>query len=990
MEAADRKLTYAELDAFAERTAALLRSRGCSVEQPIGVALGRSAFQIGVILGIWRAGATYVPVDPELPRARRERVCTEAGVSLMIVGPIGEPVVSRDRVAVTLLELDEIEQAPPSDDEFPDPRSDHLAYLLFTSGSTAAPKRVGIEHGSLVVLGDALGAAYSLDPRDRVLQLSSTAWDTHLEEIVPALMCGATLLIPRWSRPTTLVDVTDLAARRRATVVSLPTALWSPMARAGIEWPPSVRITVVGGEPMRKTDAAAWMNDCHGSRSRLFNTYGMTESCAVSALCEVTADRTEGDQPFVPIGFAINGTRLMVLDEQGLPVGPEEVGGLAIAGAGISREANDASPPLLLTGDRAFLDESGRFVCVGRRDDQVKVSGARVSLLEVEAALLSQDSVEGAAVIPEPDSPDGRLAALVQCLPGKAISDTTLRRSLAEVLISSAVPGRIEFVSSLPRLPSGKIDRPAVRERLAVRSPERVDAATDPVLEQVLSAVAEGVGLPRVDPDHHFLDVGGDSLTAMIVVARLGALGFVDAEVERLLGTPSIRGFAEGLTPVDGLPDGGTPSDSVGDEGHALTSGQLLAYEAATDGRGGPQAYLDQDVWSVEGDLDPDAMRSAWEFLIRRHSSLRASIRHTPEGIGQVTQDAVEVPLVERDLRGVDEISQAATLREICDGDLWRPLDLARAPLFRLHLIRRGERTWWLVWTVHRLVLDGWSTAIALRDLLTAYSALLKGATPKGLPAPPYAAFAEWLAKRPVDKARQFWTDRLRDFDTPTGIPGADLRQKLERAPLSIRDGQVAGPAYRDLLEACRRSRATVSTAIRGAWGRMLLDRCGGEQVLYGATTSLRSAPIDGIDRMTGFLITWTPVVQDRNEVGDDWLLDFQEQQTAAQAHAFADPRAVHRWSGAGFEWPLFDTVVTVQNYPGASRPMETEGLVLRTVFAREQVHYPLSLVARPGESSLGLQLTYDARRLGDELAEDVLEQVLGELSAFSVRTGTR
>jgi hypothetical protein len=168
----------------------------------------------------------------------------------------------------------------------------------------------------------------------------------------------------------------------------------------------------------------------------------------------------------------------------------------------------------------------------------------------------------------------------------------------------------------------------------------------------------------------------------------------------------------------------------------------------------------------------------------------------------------------------------------------------------------------------------------------------------------------------------------------------------------------------------------------------MLLERSEAETVVYGATSSLRSANIEGIDAMTGFLINWVPVVQERGLDDGNWLRDFQEEQTVAQAHSFAPPRSVHDWSRAGCDWPLYDTVVTVQNYPGASHPIESGGLVLRTVFAREQVHYPLSLVARPGDEALTLELTYDDRRVDADLAGSLLNQVLAALLSGADRLG--
>jgi amino acid adenylation domain-containing protein len=534
-------MTYRELrDASLSITGEVL-AHGCAPNDRIGVEAGRNVGLVATILGIWRAGCIYVPLASELPPARHSLICREGGVAAVMSGVLDRPdwrissgISARpERVA---------------------PRDAHVscedgAYLLYTSGSTGDAKAVEILHGSLVFLSQALVRAYGLRPGDRALQLSSTAWDTHLEEIVPTLVAGGTVVIPNFQALPGADQICELVRSRRVTVVNLPTALWDRMVVSGLARFEGSRILVVGGEPMRAATAQQWMQCSDTGGPRLFNAYGLTEACAVSAVGEITARAVRDADAYLPIGEPIQGTRLAVITEDGRPAGSEEVGELVIWGAGLGRGVARPGKDCYHTGDSAATDARGQIVCLGRRDLQVKVRGVRVSLLEVESALKALAIVVDAVVVDIGDN-DARLACLVQRPRGLVIGASDVREALGALLPRPAVPGVIEFAEHIPALPSGKPDRQSIIEMLRSNrqmSGDRLYSRGSRSAERVARVIAEALEVDEIDSNRTLLELGGDSLSAMIVVATLRSEG-VSADVETLLSARSIAAFARGLT----------------------------------------------------------------------------------------------------------------------------------------------------------------------------------------------------------------------------------------------------------------------------------------------------------------------------------------------------------------------------------------------------------------------------------------------------------
>ena len=515
----DELVSYAELDTRARRLAAVLRRRGAAAGDVVGVCLGRSADAVVALLAVWRAGAAYLPLDPEYPDARLAFLIGDSAARLVVTDP---GLAGRLPSGTGLVMAGET--AEDDDQRLQWPGPDDPAYLIYTSGSTGQPKGVLVEHGALAGRVRWMREEYGLSPDDRVVQFASLSFDAHAEELYPALTAGASvLLLPDGA--ITLPDVLRGPAGREVTVLDLPTAYWHRLTQAfdDVTWPESLRLVIIGGEQAHAAAVAGWRAR-FGDRVRLVNTYGPTEATIIATACELGAAHTTGHPP---IGRPLGGTTAYVLGPQGELVPPGAPGELYLGGEGLARgypghpaltagqfvpDPYRAGSRLYRTGDRVRQRADGELEFLGRFDEQLKVRGFRVEPGEVEAELSRHPGVRQAAVTAAQD----RLVAYVA---GSASPDE-LRRHLAATLPPHLVPTAWVPLDTLPLTMNGKVDLAA----LPVPGPAPVAEFAPPrgeaeVLVAGVWATVLGLDAGRIGVLDDFFALGGHSLLAVRVAA---------------------------------------------------------------------------------------------------------------------------------------------------------------------------------------------------------------------------------------------------------------------------------------------------------------------------------------------------------------------------------------------------------------------------------------------------------------------------------------
>ncbi|MFI6638512.1 amino acid adenylation domain-containing protein [Streptomyces sp. NPDC050504] len=529
-----QQLTYGQLNALVDELAQRMRAAGVRAGQPVAAVLPRGTDTVATLLACLRTGAVYCPLSPNDPPARLEQLLRRLAPALVLATRETALSLPVDGLPIALLD-------GPAFPRAADARAvDNAAYVIHTSGSTGLPKPVVVSRSALAQHARHTAARYALSGADRVLLFAQPSFDVALEEVLPSLLAGATLVVPQREVPTAAELLAVLAARR-VSVANLPTSYLLAVraelceALADGRWAP--RLIVLGGERL-PTDALGELLDATGAT--VLNAYGVTEAAITSTVHEVARDEVRAGGE-VPLGTELPGTRVHVLDAGLRPLPWGAVGELAVAGAGLAEgylrdapatgarfvavEALDGER-VYLTGDLGYRDRAGRLCFLGRRDNQIKLRGYRIELEEVEAAASAELGGRSCAVVLEREAPGGpRLTGFLES--ATEPDQAALHAALARRLPVALVPARWVRLDAMPTLPGGKPHRAALAE-VAAALPEATDAreAADAAdLDPGVALVAEGwrevLGHDDFTPASHFFQVGGHSLLAAQLAAWL-------------------------------------------------------------------------------------------------------------------------------------------------------------------------------------------------------------------------------------------------------------------------------------------------------------------------------------------------------------------------------------------------------------------------------------------------------------------------------------
>jgi amino acid adenylation domain-containing protein len=861
----DRCLTYGELLRRAHGLAGQLRGMGIGPETVVGVLAERRPEMAVALLGVLTAGAAYLPLDPASPPLRWSALLQEVGAGLVLTtGDLGERLAG---TGVRGVAVDAFAPTPGTA-EPPGPlHPDQLAYVIATSGSTGRPKTVMVAHASLASHALAIAERYGLGPDDRVLQFASLSFDVAAEELYPTWVAGAeVVLLPR--PVLTPSELEGLVASAGVTVVNLPAAYWTTWA-----WdldlnprplPPCLRLVVTGSESVPAEALRAWHRDGAG-RPPLLNGYGVTEATITSTVAELG---TPGPGAPVPIGRPVANTRALVVDGAMEPVAPDVAGELLLGGEGVARgylgrpgltaerfvpdpAADRPGARAYRTGDLVRRRADGALELLGRMDDQVKVRGVRIEPDEIASQLQGHPEVASACVIARRDRPgDPRLAAYLvprdlRRIPGAG----QLRRFLGERLPAVMLPDAFVVLDAMPRTAAGKVDRRALpAPGPAPAAPAGAALAT--ALERTVAGIwCEVLGLPAVGGDDDLLALGGSSLAAMQIAARVRRATGVELSSQELLDVPTVAGLARVLERREGAARPALPELRSGPRtGPNRLSLQQEQVWFLTRLAPASIAYHAQTTIRLTGRLDVDALRRALDELVRRHEILRTTFEEMDGQPWQVVHDPQPTHLEVVDLRDLPATERQASAEALVARELGRPFDLARLPLARWTLVQLGPEEHELVLVEHHLVHDGWSFALLMRELSAVYGACARGERP-ALPDPPvqYADYARWQRAAIDTEAMRaqldYWRARLAGAPRCLELPADRPRPRQQ----SFRGGLVRFELAQGLRTSvrafCREQRVTLYMVLLSAFA-VLVSRLAGERdVCVGSAFGNRRQP---------------------------------------------------------------------------------------------------------------------------------------------------
>jgi amino acid adenylation domain-containing protein len=554
-----RQLTYRQLNERANQVARHLRRHGAGADGLIGVCLKRSAEMLVGLLGVWKSGAAYVPLDPTYPPERLAFMARDAGLRLFLT----------ERACAHL--LGGVAQAICLDDDWPTIGREgvddlpsaaapaHLAYVMYTSGSTGQPKGAMVQHGGLVNYVCWAADAYGFQLGGLVPVHSSISFDLTVTSLYPPLLVGGQVdLLPETRGAQSLADA--LLDGKRYNVVKITPAHLELLAQqlTPAEMATATGAFVIGGENLRAEILAAWRR--HAPATRLFNEYGPTET--VVGCCVHEVKHGDPDNGSVPIGRPIANTRLHVLDADMKPVPPGGTGELHIGGVGVARgylnrpqitagrflsDPFAADGRLYRTGDLARWRADGVLEFLGRVDSQVKLRGYRIELGEIDANLAAHPRVQScAASVREDEAGDRQLVAYVVPRPeALPIVAAELRDFLKQRLPDYMVPVQWVFLDAFPLTHNGKIDRQALPAPAAATPATLIAQPRNANEEKILGIFRETLGRADFGIFDSFFDLGGHSLMAARLISRLQETTLAKLALWNLFETPTVAGLAE-------------------------------------------------------------------------------------------------------------------------------------------------------------------------------------------------------------------------------------------------------------------------------------------------------------------------------------------------------------------------------------------------------------------------------------------------------------
>ncbi|MDH6678002.1 amino acid adenylation domain-containing protein [Rhodococcus sp. LBL1] len=935
------EITYRELDERSTRMARLLASRGAGPEDVIAVALTRSVESVTAVWAVAKSGAAFVPVDPNYPGDRVAHMVSDSGALLGVTTsehaaglPDGIPWLVLDDAAVSAA-LDEQSVARLSNaDRVRLLAPSHPAYVIYTSGSTGVPKGVVVTHTGLAAFAEEQVERYGIESCSRTLHFASPSFDASILELMMAFGAGATMVVA----PTSIYggqELTDLLATHRVTHAFVTPAALASVDPSGLD---VLGVVVVGGEACSADLVARWAT---GGR-KMFNAYGPTEATVASNISDALVS---GEA--VTIGRAIRGANTYVLDARLRPVPAGVVGELYLEGPGLARGyharaalsaerfvANPFGEPgsrLYRTGDVVRTGADRVIEYVGRADDQVKLRGFRIELGEIEAVLHRLDAVAQAVVVVKHD----QLVAYLVAAVGASIDPAAVKDAVGRALPSYMVPAAVVVLDELPISGSGKLNRKALPEP---EFEEREFRAPATAAEEIVAGIyADLLGVARVGRDDDFFDLGGNSLIATRVVARLGEALETSVPVRTLFEASSVHALAARIEQVAG-------------------SGGRTRLVARTRPEVVPLSYAQQRMWflsrfdptsagsnipaavRLSGLLDRTAMRAAVADVIARHESLR-TVYPEVDGVGsQVVLPPSQVAIALEPIpAAVDELASALEdlARSAFDVTCDVPL---RAALYELSPTEHV-----LALVVHHIAADGFSMGPLTRDIMVAYTARCAGSVPTWEPlAVQYADFALWQrdvlgSQRDPDslisQQISYWTERLAGLPEQLDLPADRPRPVVASGRGATHRFTVDGTTHQAIVVLAQRTNTTPFMVVHAALSVLLARLSGTSDIAIGTPIAGRGeqALDDVIGMFVGTLVLRTDV--DGGSSFEDLLTRTRQNDLAAFAHAdvpFERLVEVLDPERSQARHPLFQVMLTFQNLGPLA--LELQGLSVSAI----------------------------------------------------------
>lgn len=761
-------ISYENLNQYVNQIAVLLIEQGIQKGDVIGSSIDPSIDYVASMLAVLKVGAIFMPLDAETPKKRLAFVFEKTAPKQIIRN---NTELADYSIPVTLLPAFQANKWIAEPDIMVD--GNDSAYIIFTSGSTGFPKIIEGQHKGLSHFIHWEIKTFVLDGSARVSWLAPPTFDVSLRDIFVPLLSGGTLVIPDAEGRKKTSYLTMWLAENAITLLHCVPSIFRVLTKEFKDTPnsklPDLQKVLLAGEPIYAKDVTAW-RELFGERIELVNLYGPSETTLAKAYFSI---KTLPSQPqaIIPIGQAISNSVLLIIKNHRL-CASGEIGEIFIKTPfrtkGYYGDAEltatvfvqnplhqDSEDIVYKTGDMGRYLENHVVEFLGRQDNQVKINGVRIELTEVEQAVLTHDLIEQAVVIAQ----DGVLVCyFVACEP---LTNDELRDHLRQWLPSTMLPTFFVSLTEMPLNLHGKVDRKALPKPNELLYGENFQAPENEIESELVEQWQQLLGLTKIGVTHAFIDMGGDSLKAMRMIAGIYKAFNVDISLKDFFEQPTIRHLATLIaktktdTQQNILPCAEAADYAVSHSQKRLWLMDKMHIDSV--------AYNLPETLLFKGELNIDVLRNSLQVVVNRHESLRTRFIERDGEPRQVIENfTIKLPLI--DLSNATDADAQALIW--VNDDLRLPFNLQHAPLFRACVLKLAPQRHVLLFNIHHIISDGWSLGILTREWLSAYRDLTSGYTPSFIPLSiQYKDYAAWqnayLESEKSLKHRDYWLEKL-------------------------------------------------------------------------------------------------------------------------------------------------------------------------------------------------------------------------------------
>jgi amino acid adenylation domain-containing protein len=942
----NESLTYRELNQRANQLAHYLQKLGVKPEVLVGICVERSLEMIIALLAILKVGGAYVPLDPNFPTERLAFMVEDSQISVLLTQQNLYKIFLSTSTQIICLDKDwENIITYPQNFFNSGVNANNLSYTIYTSGSTGKPKGVQITHTSVVNFLTSMQQKLQLKNTDNLLSVTTLSFDIAVLEIFLPLTTGAELILVSREVATDGVQLLQKLNNSAVTIMQATPATWRMLLDAGWEGNAQLKI-LCGGESLPQNLADRLLTKCH----QLWNLYGPTETTIWSTICQVDNSKTS-----VSIGRPIANTQIYILDEnlQLLPVGIP--GELHIGGAGLARgylnrpelttekfipNPFKTNKFIYKTGDLARYLPNGEIEYLGRIDYQVKLRGFRIELGEIEAVLEKHPEIHQCVVMVREDVPGNQrlVAYLVADLVSKNTVTDELRQYLRQKLPQYMIPSAFVCLESLPLTPNGKVNRRALPapENTGGELTSNFVLPRHPVEEVLAGIWTQFLGVSQVGIYDNFFELGGHSLLATQVISRIRKTLKVDISLQHLFAFPTIAGLAQEIQQIN-QQDIATITPVNRDENLPLSFAQARLWLLE-------QLNPDSDVYNMPaavrlvGELNIEALEESINKIIHRHEVLRTIFTLVDGELLQVIVPDVQLKIPVLDLRELPKAEQEEKIKHLSFEEFHLPFDFTQAPLLRCKLLQIDTQEHILLFTIHHIVFDGWSTGVLIKELAALYSAFSQNQT-SSLPALPiqYADFAVWQRQHLQGEKREtlltYWKQQLANLpvlELPTTRPRAEVKTNRGASHSFV----IPATISQQLKQLSQQENVTLFMTLLASFKILLQRYSNQDDIVVGTDVANRNQA--EIEPLIGFFINLLVLRTDLtgNPSFLELLQRVRTQTLAAYAHQdlpFDElVRELQPERHLSNTVPLFQVLFVLQNTPNSA--LELPGLTLNLI----------------------------------------------------------